>query len=293
LTVAADCIRHARKADSTIMLIATTSLSDGIAIVAVATVLFMFLLGTVAFTRHVFRIICGRTAAQTVILVFPNSCEEKNGDSFREDEERLENFSWFLHAALRESKLGYLSEVWHDVEEIWVIFKGGDANQIWQKINTEAKDRAPGIPLRVILERARKNNGRHIIQCVEWTPTTICLPRPDLPAIPEACIRLSSYGRTFALLGIGGMSVWKFARMHLNLSENEFRDTALGNACAWFFGILLITGLSFILISSVWNRSLEKQAGFPTDDSSASSLLKYVLLLVVLIFLLILFSIVR
>lgn len=109
-------------------------------------------------------------------------------------------------------------------------------------------------------------------------------PRPESPAIPEAWMRLSFYGKILTIVGIVGISIWEILQKSLQLTENEFRDTAFGNYSAWIIGILLIGGLCLWWFSQAKIRSLAKQAGLHTGDSSTSTILKYVLLLVILIF---------
>lgn len=266
------------------MWLAETSLSDGIAIVMVATVLFLLLLGSVVFVRWVFRIIFKRSAPETVILVFPHAYQEADDEDGNEDWENMENFAWFLHTKLRENQLGHFAEYSCKGEEIWVVFKGADANQIWQMIHAEAKDKAPGIPLRVILKRSKKNGGQRIVDSVEWQPGSVSLPRPEMPTIPETLIRLSQYGKVLTIVGIGGLFSWGIIRKLLKLSENEFRDTAFGNYSAWIIGTILIAGLSLKWYSNAKVRSLANQVGFSEDESPTSTVLKYVLLLVIMIF---------
>jgi hypothetical protein len=264
------------------MRLAETSLSDGFAVVIVATVLFLLLLCAVVFVRWVFRLICGRSNPEAVILVFPNGCQESENEN--EGREILENFAWFLHTKLRENQLGYFAEFSHEGEGILVFFKGADANQIWKTIQSEAIDKTPERPLRVILERSKKNGGQRTIEAVAWQPASISLPRPELPTIPERWIRLVFYSKILTNLGIGGLFSWGILRQFLKLSENEFRVNSFGNYSAWIIGTLLIAGLSLKWFSHVKIRSFVKQAGFPADESSTSTILKYVLLLVIIIF---------
>lgn len=266
------------------MWIAKTSFTDGIAVVIFVTVLFFLLLGAVIFVRWIFRLISGRSEPESVVLVFPNTYLDDEDEKEVEDSESLENFAWFLHTKLRGNQLGHFADVSYESEEILLIFKGGDANQIWQLIHTEAKDKVPKIPLRVILERSKKHGGQRIIEPIAWQATSTCFPRPNLPTIPEALIRLSRYGKTFTIMGIGGLCSWGILRKHLKLTENEFRDTVFGNYSAWIIGILLIVGLSLKWFSYAKVRSFAKLAGFPPGESSTSTILKYVLLLVILIF---------
>lgn len=263
------------------MWLADTSLADGIAVVIFATMLFSLLLGAVVLVRWAFRVICGRSAPEAVILVFPIGCPEKENEDGNED---WENFAWFLHTKLRENQLGHFAGLSYEGEELLLLFKGEDANQIWQILHADAKDKAPEMPLRVILERSKKNGGQRIIETVPWQPASTPLPRGALPSIPETWNRLSLYSRVLTVAGIGGLFSWGILRKFLKVTENEFRNTVLGDYSAWVIGILLVAGLSLKWVCSIRIRSIEKQAGFPTGESPTSVILKYVLLLVVLVF---------
>ena len=266
------------------MWLADTSLSDAIAVVIFATVLFSLLLGAVVLVRWAFRVIRRRSAPEAVILVFPTGCPEEENEDGNEDRENLENFAWFLHTKLRENQLGHFAGFSYVGEEILVPFEGADANRIWQIFHAEAKDKAPKMPQRVILEHSKKNGGQRIIDMVPWQLASTPLPRPTLPSIPETWIRLSFYSQVLTIGAIGGLFSWGIVRKLMKLTENEFRDTILGDYSAWVIGILLIAGLSSKWVCSIRIRSIEKQAGFPTGESSTSVILKYVLLLVALIF---------
>lgn len=267
-----------------IMWLADSSLSDGVVIVIFATVLFSLLLGAVVLVRWAFRVICGKSAPEAVILVFPTGYPEEENESGNENWENLENFAWFLHTKLRENQLGHFAGFSYEGEEILVLFKGADANRIWQIFHAESQDKAPKKPLRVILERSKKNGGQRIIDSVPWQPASTPLSRPTMPSIPERWIRLSFHGQVLTIAGIGGLFSWGIVRKFLKLTENEFRDTVLGNYSAWVIGILLIAGLSLKWVCRIRIRSIEKQAGFPTGESPTSVVLKYVLLLVALFF---------
>ena len=60
--------------------------------------------------------------------------------------------------------------------------------------------------------------------------------------------------------------------------------TGLGMFLAYVVGIILVTGLSIGLVSNIRIKAILKAAGFPSEDSSISSTLKYVLLIVIAIF---------
>ena len=102
--------------------------------------------------------------------------------------------------------------------------------------------------------------------------------------VPEKWSRLWRHSRMFTASGMVGLSSWELLGRRLNLTENDFRDTALGSVSAWLVGILLISGLCLQLACRIKMRSLARRAGFPMEESSTSVILKYVLLLVIAFF---------
>ena len=272
--------------------IAATKSSDVVAILIFATVLFLILFGIVSLVKWIVRLI-GRkpnpAKVQTAILVFDS---ESRADDEDEEDEELVRFARFLHSKLSGKNAGrFAGSIAGDGESL-LCFEGPDANRIWEILSDDVKDCAPVRPLRVILRQTRKKSGERTIDPVPWHPVRqFDYQEPAETEIPEKGLRLSWYGERLSITGIIGISGWNILRNCSGKSENEFRDTPLGDVSAYLVGGILVLGLSMTLISSLRIRALTKSEDSMSWETPMENSLKYVLLIVIAIFGLILFLI--
>lgn len=268
------------------MWIASTTASDGIAVVAFASVIFLILFGVISLLKWIFRLITGKLdpeKTETVSVVLEKDFHEETGKP--EEHENIRNFAFYLHSKLAEKKVGRLAGMIDGEDEMLLCFAGPDAGRIWDLLDGEVKKYSPTKPKRVILEREKQNGGTQVLEPIPWQAGR----KPDcqIPSdmeIPQRWLRLSKIARTVGLSGIIGLFGWNALRMYLGKTENEFIDTDLGKSLACPVCIAMVLGLSLGLICNRRINAIKKAAGFGDVESSISNTLKYVFLSVIAIF---------
>lgn len=266
--------------------IAETSVDEGIAIVIFATVLFLILFGLVTFLRWLFRWLSGKpkpTKFESVLVVLHSEGQEAIDDW--EESEDVRNFTQHLHNKLLGAKAGHVAEVIADVTELFFIFEGANAEQIWDLIQPEVQEYAPYQPKRVVIQRSKKNGGEIVLSSIPWQPGNkpAFEPPPEI-CIPEGLRRMYFTGRRFAVIGIVGLFLWNGYAMISGQSENDFFGTLSGKLSAYIVGSVMIFGFLLVLVSNIRIRTHTKSVGFQYQDSPNSHTLKWVLLAVILIF---------
>jgi hypothetical protein len=190
------------------MWIADTTVSDGIAIVAFATVLFLILFGIVSLAKWNLRLLSGKpnpARMETVVLVL--ECKEFEDD---EGDEKvygdIRNFALYLQSKLAKEKAGHYSEINQVDDELFLCFEGPDANRIWDLLNVEIEAYSPAKPQRAILEHTRNGGGTRVLEPIAWQPGRKLdfQPLPEV-GIPEKWLRLSLYGQMLSILGFSGL----------------------------------------------------------------------------------------
>ena len=266
------------------MLIAETTLSDGIAIVVFATAIFLFFFGIFSLVKWLFRSISGNpnpAKLETVLVVLELP---EDGDE-QEAREKVDNFIWYLQPKLAAEKAGYFHTALIGANEVFLQFRGIEAEGIWNLLGPELTNHSPCKPLRVTLDRAEIHGGQRTIDPISWRPgSDMGFQIPPKPEIPKHWLLLSRVARALTAFGGLGISVWEVIQKSKGMSENEFSNTGLGTALAYLSGTTLVGGLSLGVLSSRRIQAVQKDAGFPCNDSSLSTTLKYVLLTVIAIF---------
>ncbi|MCP5547048.1 MAG: hypothetical protein H7A50_06715 [Akkermansiaceae bacterium] len=267
-----------------------TTISDGIAVVIFATMLFLLLYGIVvvvkAVSRWVFRM-PNPSRVDSLELYVEHNDYADDGD---EDGDLLQRFLLHANETLVESKAGHLSGVEELANEELLAFEGRDVDEIWIVLEDVVNRGCPKRPLRVVLHTGGRKGDTRTIESIAWQPD----PEYRLEWTPpaeksETWDRVGDWGRMLSFLGIAGLLGWNVIRRLHGKSENGFRETIPGAVFAWLVGSVLVIGLSITLIVSIRSRVILKRRGFPSGDTPTENTLKHVLLLVILIFAAVLF----
>ncbi len=246
------------------MTIAATSASDGIAIVVVATVLFLIGLGILGLLKFLFRLILGKPRAvepQSVCVSF----ERVDGWLGEGAVQEFKQFSAYLETRVRSGKLGGFDGGEFEKEGVRIYFHGPDAERIWERIEADVRAYAPARPVEVRFDLGKKRGGRKVVGIAEDGPRH----PEDLPdfEIPEPATGISLAwtvaGRIATCLWLSSMAglflSWFFQKV-TGTSEREMMQSGIGSFVAFTLSGMFVVGMVLALVCVSHSERVDKRA---------------------------------